>query len=662
MNRNNIPSTNQHDRNRRRNDNRPLLLNHAAANALTNRTLNAAFLYRSALLLRSTELQNFPTAMMPQLGNAGGRMNSNSINMRQDATSLSNFMGNNNNNNRTDAESAAAIQSMLLSSANLSTSPNSLPYLRQFEPMNQSSLSESSLQLQQEQQEQADLLTRYQQQRLLLNQQQQQQFRNQQQQQQQMQMQMQLEPTGRLNNPSARGHGAGAQRGHASNNFQDMMLLQQQQQMRGDDALFNSNAFASLTGYGSGASPTTNLARSQQQQRLQQQSGMFQQQLSTSNHHHQQHQQRLMMNDSLFSDPIEQLYQQQLQIERQLRRRSSLSSGVASISPLLGSLEHQPAQQQHMTAAGIRSTTTNNSQLFGSTGVAGAMTDFSRFSNAGPLLQQQSLFTSLANQPQFNINADHIGNRPPTMLPSSALRNRDDIAVAPHRSTEIESARRGDKKKRSRTFPEKLMAAMIEHDDERAVAWLPDGKSFVIVNPDLFVNEVLQGDFKQAKYASFVRKLHRWGFTRLTSGTGTDCFHHPQFNRNFPDWTSRITCVPMKEAAAREAPAIVGRISAVATAKSRPTKTMAAKEDDVAHETEGIVDKQPSLAGVDRFIRRHSKTLDAETTMNFDTTTSSTLPKENITSKHTDATTGRRLELPVQPIEAPTNDDQPPKV
>jgi hypothetical protein len=42
------------------------------------------------------------------------------------------------------------------------------------------------------------------------------------------------------------------------------------------------------------------------------------------------------------------------------------------------------------------------------------------------------------------------------------------------------------------------MQALIEHTNEEAVAWQPDGKSFVIVNPDIFCNNVLnkkiQGD------------------------------------------------------------------------------------------------------------------------------------------------------------------------
>ena len=95
-------------------------------------------------------------------------------------------------------------------------------------------------------------------------------------------------------------------------------------------------------------------------------------------------------------------------------------------------------------------------------------------------------------------------------------------------------------KKKAQTFPVKLMKAMSEHPNEEAVAWLPDGKSFVILNSDLFCTEVLNHVFRDTKYASFVRKLHRWGFVRLTSGTGTDCFHHPFFHRHRREQASKI--------------------------------------------------------------------------------------------------------------------------
>jgi hypothetical protein len=71
---------------------------------------------------------------------------------------------------------------------------------------------------------------------------------------------------------------------------------------------------------------------------------------------------------------------------------------------------------------------------------------------------------------------------------------------------------------------------------------------------------------------SFVRKLHRWGFVRLTSGTGTDCFHHPLFQKGRKDLASKITCTPRDKD---------GNLKT-------PHRNM----------------KPPSLAGVERFIRQ----------------------------------------------------------
>jgi hypothetical protein len=36
---------------------------------------------------------------------------------------------------------------------------------------------------------------------------------------------------------------------------------------------------------------------------------------------------------------------------------------------------------------------------------------------------------------------------------------------------------------------------------------------------------------------------HSWGFVRLTSGTGTDCFHHPQFQKNKRDLAGKIVSI-----------------------------------------------------------------------------------------------------------------------
>lgn len=108
------------------------------------------------------------------------------------------------------------------------------------------------------------------------------------------------------------------------------------------------------------------------------------------------------------------------------------------------------------------------------------------------------------------------------------------------------------KRRKAPTFPEKLMKAMLAFGEEDAVAWLQDNKSFVVVAPDLFNHTVLRKVFKKSKYSSFVRKLNRWGFIRLTAGTGTDCFHHPLFRRDKPELASTIKCLPRNERSAQK--------------------------------------------------------------------------------------------------------------
>lgn len=58
--------------------------------------------------------------------------------------------------------------------------------------------------------------------------------------------------------------------------------------------------------------------------------------------------------------------------------------------------------------------------------------------------------------------------------------------------------------------------------DEYCIAWLADGNSFVVRNPEEFTREVLPRFFKKTKFTSFVRKLYRWGFKQVNRGIGPD--------------------------------------------------------------------------------------------------------------------------------------------
>ena len=80
------------------------------------------------------------------------------------------------------------------------------------------------------------------------------------------------------------------------------------------------------------------------------------------------------------------------------------------------------------------------------------------------------------------------------------------------------------------------------------VKWLDDSQGFTITDKEGF-SDVLRRFFGQAKYASFTRRLKRWGFTRITKGPDNGAYFHPSFHRdmNFDDYDdldSNNSCDP----------------------------------------------------------------------------------------------------------------------
>jgi hypothetical protein len=65
-------------------------------------------------------------------------------------------------------------------------------------------------------------------------------------------------------------------------------------------------------------------------------------------------------------------------------------------------------------------------------------------------------------------------------------------------------------------FPERLMAILKDKTVQDVITWLPHGRSFVIIRPDVFAEKVLPKYLPPAdarsstKYSSFTRKLNRW--------------------------------------------------------------------------------------------------------------------------------------------------------
>lgn len=110
-----------------------------------------------------------------------------------------------------------------------------------------------------------------------------------------------------------------------------------------------------------------------------------------------------------------------------------------------------------------------------------------------------------------------------------------------------------------------LMRYAEEHKDGNdtfCIAWLPDGKSFVVRNPDEFTRQVLPKFFKATKFSSFTRKLYRWGFRQVNRGIGPDdpiIFGNEHFQRDKEEEMSKmrsITAASQRKAETQTSPAV----------------------------------------------------------------------------------------------------------
>ena len=86
------------------------------------------------------------------------------------------------------------------------------------------------------------------------------------------------------------------------------------------------------------------------------------------------------------------------------------------------------------------------------------------------------------------------------------------------------------------------MKVLSNKEFSDVIAWTPSGKAFNILQPKLFTATILPQHFKSAKFSSFTRKLHRWGFMRHYRGPEAGAFFHKHFRRGRMDLVEKMTC------------------------------------------------------------------------------------------------------------------------
>eukprot|EP00571_Detonula_confervacea_P010291 CAMPEP_0172299608 /NCGR_PEP_ID=MMETSP1058-20130122/1877_1 /TAXON_ID=83371 /ORGANISM="Detonula confervacea, Strain CCMP 353" /LENGTH=506 /DNA_ID=CAMNT_0013009119 /DNA_START=1 /DNA_END=1521 /DNA_ORIENTATION=- len=96
----------------------------------------------------------------------------------------------------------------------------------------------------------------------------------------------------------------------------------------------------------------------------------------------------------------------------------------------------------------------------------------------------------------------------------------------------------------SQKLPSKLAAMLSDPDHASIITWMPHGRSWKILNRELFSTFALPRYFGHSNHASFVRIVNAWGFRRITKGPDRDSYYHEMFLRGKPRLHERMKRLP----------------------------------------------------------------------------------------------------------------------
>ena len=98
---------------------------------------------------------------------------------------------------------------------------------------------------------------------------------------------------------------------------------------------------------------------------------------------------------------------------------------------------------------------------------------------------------------------------------------------------------------KKQTFAELLMTILDDSTYEEVITWMPDGKAFTIKNHKKFTMDLMPKLFNIRNMSSFVRKLGRWGFSRVheKETRNSDIFKHKNFQRGDWELCKTVKCV-----------------------------------------------------------------------------------------------------------------------
>ena len=79
---------------------------------------------------------------------------------------------------------------------------------------------------------------------------------------------------------------------------------------------------------------------------------------------------------------------------------------------------------------------------------------------------------------------------------------------------------------RVQKFPVKLYAILAQKEFHDIITWMPHGRSWKVLKPNLFESMVMPLFFEYSNYHSFNRLVNAWSFRRISSGPDRGSYYH----------------------------------------------------------------------------------------------------------------------------------------
>jgi hypothetical protein len=104
----------------------------------------------------------------------------------------------------------------------------------------------------------------------------------------------------------------------------------------------------------------------------------------------------------------------------------------------------------------------------------------------------------------------------------------DEIEQQPSSATPPPTSSRGSMESsiRVQKFPVKLYAILAQKEFQDIITWLPHGRSWKVLKPNLFESLVMPLFFEYSNYHSFNRLVNAWSFRRISSGPDRGSYYH----------------------------------------------------------------------------------------------------------------------------------------